>query len=134
MVQTIKKIKIMDEKKAKSHVTLVAILHICFGALSIFGGLITLIILQFSGNFIPEDEFLARDIMTTLAYIIPSIIGFFGLIDLLAGVALFSYKQWSRVFVIVVSAFSCLSIPFGTAKGVYSIWALMQPDVQKMFD
>lgn len=124
----------MDEQKAKSHVNLVAVLHICFGALSILGGIITLIVIQFSGNFIPEDEFLARDILSALAIIIPSIIGFFGLVDLLAGISLFSYKQGARVFVIVVSAISCMNIPIGTAKGVYSIWALMQPDVQKLFE
>jgi hypothetical protein len=124
----------MDKKKAKSHVTLVAVLHIAFGALSILGAIITLIVFQFSGNFIPEDEFIAHDVMTSLAIIIPGIIAFFGLIDLLAGVSLFSYKQWSRVFVIVVSAMNCLNIPIGTAKGVYSIWALMQPEVQDMFE
>ena len=124
----------MDEKKAKSHVTLVAVLHICFGALSILGAIIVLIVFQFSGNFIPEDEYIARDIMTSLAIFIPGMIGFFGLIDLLAGLSLFTYKQWSRIFVIIISAFNCLNIPIGTAKGVYSIWALMQPDVQQLFE
>jgi hypothetical protein len=124
----------MDEKKAKSHVTLVAVLHICFGALAILGAIITLIVIQFSGNFIPEDEYLARNILKSLGIFIPSLIAFFGFIDLLAGVALFSYKQWSRVFVIVVSAINCLNIPIGTAKGIYSIWVLMQPDVQNLFE
>jgi len=123
----------MDENKAKSHVTLVAVLHICFGTLSILGSMIVLIVLHFAGNFIPEEEELARNILSSLGFIIPSIIGFFGLIDVLAGVSLFSYKQWSRIFVIVVSAINCLNIPIGTAKGVYSIWALMLPEVQAMF-
>ena len=124
----------MDEKKAKSHVSLVAVLHICFGALSILAAIITLIAIQFAGNFIPQEEELAREILGSISIIIPAIVGFFGTIDLLAGVSLFSYKQWSRVFVIIVSAISCTNIPIGTAKGVYSIWVLMQPDVQKMFE
>ena len=123
----------MDENKAKSHVTLVAVLHICFGALSILGGIIVFIVMQFAGNFIPEEEELARNILESVGFIVPAFIGFFGMIDLLAGVSLFSYRQWSRVFVIVVSAFNCLNIPIGTAKGVYSIWALMVPEVQAMF-
>lgn len=124
----------MDQKKAKSHVTLVAVLHIAFGALTILGAIIVLIVFQFSENFIPEDEYIAHDVLKSLALIIPGSIAFFGFIDLLAGVSLFSYKQWSRVFVIVVSAINCLNIPVGTAKGVYSIWALMQPEVQEMFE
>lgn len=124
----------MDERKARSHVTLVGVLHICFGALSILGGLIIFIAIHFAGNFIPEEEDLARNILGSISIIVPSLIGVFGFIDLLCGVTLFSYKQWSRVFVIVISAINCLNIPIGTAKGVYSIWALMQPDVQKLFD
>ena len=124
----------MDEKKAKSHVNLVAVLHICFGALSIFAAIITLILMKFATNFIPEEEVLAIDILSSITFIIPAIIAFFGVIDLLAGASLYTYKQWSRVLVIVVSALSCMNIPIGTAKGVYSIWVLMQPDVQKLFD
>ncbi|MCF8224696.1 MAG: hypothetical protein K9J30_02330 [Bacteroidales bacterium] len=124
----------MDENRAKSHVTLVAVLHICFGTLAIIGAIITLFVFQFSWNFIPDDEVLARNIIQSLGAVLPAVIGFFGLIDLLSGVSLFSYKQWSRIFVIVISAINCLNIPIGTAKGVYSIWALMQPEVQKLFD
>lgn len=124
----------MDEKKAKNHVTLVGVLHICFGALTIFGAIIVLIALQFAGNFIPVEEELARRILESIGIVIPIIVGLFGLIDLLSGVTLFTYTKWSRIFVIIVSAFNCLNIPIGTAKGVYSIWALMQPDVEKLFD
>lgn len=124
----------MDEKKARSHVTLVGVLHICFGALSILGALIAFIAIYFAGNFIPEEEDLAKNILGSIRIIIPTIIGIIGFIDLLCGITLFSYKKWSRVFVIVISALNCLNIPIGTAKGVYSIWALMQPDVEKLFD
>jgi len=124
----------MEAKTAKNHVTLVGVLHICFGALGIIGAAITLIVLQFAENFVPTDEHIARTVLLSLGMILPIIIGLFGLIDLLAGITLFSYKKWSRVFMIVVSAFNCLNIPIGTAKGVYSIWALMQPDVEKLFE
>jgi len=124
----------MDKQKAKSHVSVVAILHICFGALGILGAIITFIAIAFATNFVPEEEDIARNILSTVSVIIPTIIGFFGLIDLLAGASLFSYKHWSRVLVIVVSAINCLNIPIGTAKGVYSIWALMQPEVQELFE
>lgn len=123
----------MDERKAKSHVTLVGVLHISFGALTILGAIIALIAMNFAGNFIPEEESLARNILGSISVIVPAIIAFFGTIDLLAGVSLFSYQQWSRIFVIVISAINCLNIPIGTAKGVYSIWALMQPEVQGLF-
>lgn len=124
----------MELKKARSHVTLVAVLHISFGALAILGAVIAFMAMNFATVYIPEDEQIARDILGSVGIIITAVIAVFGTIDLLAGVSLFSYQQWSRILVIVISAINCLNIPIGTAKGVYSIWALMQPEIQELFD
>ena len=127
------KINTMDENRAKSHVTLVGVLHICFGALALIGAMVVLFSLNFARSFVaPEDE-LARQILASLGFVIPLLIGIIGLIDIFAGASLFSYQKWSRILVIIISAINCLSFPIGTAKGVYSIWALMQPEVQDMF-
>ncbi len=124
----------MDTIKAKNHVNLVAVLHIVFGALTIAGAIILMFLVQIAGHYIPEDETLAREIVGSIGYLLAGIIAFFGLFDLLAGASLYSYKQWSRIIVIIISAINCLNIPIGTAKGVYSIWVLMQPEVQELFD
>jgi hypothetical protein len=124
----------MDTLKAKNHVNLVAVLHIVFGALTIAGAIVLLFLMQFAGHYIPEDETLAREIVGSIGYLLAGLIGFFGLIGLLAGASLYSYRQWARILVIVISAINCLNIPIGTAKGVYSIWALMQPEVQELFE
>jgi hypothetical protein len=34
----------------------------------------------------------------------------------------------------IVSAINCLNIPVGTAKGIYSIWVLMQPETIDLFE
>ena len=124
----------MEIKNPKSHVSLVASLHIGFGALTVVAGIVTYILLNFATNFIPEYEEVGIIVMKTLSTFLPLLICFFGGIDILAGVALFSYKPWSRIFMLVISAINCLNIPFGTAKGVYSIWALMQPQIMEMFE
>lgn len=124
----------MEVKNPKSHVTLVAALHIGFGILTVIAGVITFIILNFAGSFVEEYDEVGKLVMNYISTFVPLLIFFFGGIDILAGVALFSYKQWSRVFMLVISAINCLNIPIGTAKGVYSIWALMQPDIMKLFD
>jgi hypothetical protein len=124
----------METVKAKNHVNLVAVLHIVFGALTIAGAIVLLFVMQFAGHYIPEDETLAREIVGSIGYLLAGLIAFFGLIGLLAGASLYSYRQWARILVIVISAINCLNIPIGTAKGVYSIWALMQPEVQELFE
>jgi hypothetical protein len=36
--------------------------------------------------------------------------------------------------VMIVSAMNCLNVPVGTAKGVYSLWVLMQPETIELFE
>lgn len=124
----------MDAKQAKGNVSLVAGLHIGYGALKIFGAIFLLLAMRFAWGFIPDEEEIVRDLLQTLFSILPTIVAFFGIIDLLAGVALLSYKPWSRVFMIIVSALNCLNIPIGTAIGVYSLWALMKPEILVLFE
>ncbi len=124
----------MDTHRAKNHVNLVAVLHIVFGALTITGAIILLFLMQFAIYYIPEDEAFAREIVGSIGYFLGGLIAFFGLIDLLAGVSLYSYKQWTRILVIIISAINCLNFPIGTAKGVYSIWVLMQSEVHQLFE
>ena len=124
----------MDAKQAKGHVSLVAGLHIGYGALKLIGALFLLMAMRFAWGFIPDEEEIVRDMLQIFFSILPSILAFFGIIDILAGIALFSYKPWSRVFMIIISALNCLNIPIGTAIGVYSLWALMKPEVLDLFE
>lgn len=123
----------MDAKNAKSHVSLVAGLHIGYGALKLVGAVIVFLGMRFAWGFIPEEEEIAMEVLAALVSILPTVIAVFGIVDVFAGISLFSNRQWSRVLVIAVSVLNCLNIPIGTGIGVYSIWALMQPEVQEMF-
>jgi len=124
----------MDAKNAKSHVSLVAGLHIGYGTLKLVGAFVVYLGIRFAWGFIPEEEEIALDVLATLFSVLPTVIAIFGIVDVFAGISLFSYRQWSRVLVIAVSVLNCLNIPIGTGIGVYSIWALMQPEVQEMFE
>lgn len=124
----------MDTKNAKSHVSLVAGLHIGYGALKLVGAFVVYLGIRFAWGFIPEEEEIAQEVLAALFSILPTVIAIFGIVDVFAGISLFSNKQWSRVLVIAVSVLNCLNIPIGTGIGVYSIWALMQPEVQEMFE
>ena len=124
----------MDAKNARSHVALVAGLHIGYGSLKLIGALIIFLAVRFAWGFIPEEEEIAQQVIASVLSILPTVVAIFGFIDVLAGITLFSYKQWSRVFVIAISVLNCLNIPIGTGIGIYSIWALMQQEVQELFE
>ena len=73
--------------------------------------------------------------------------GFFGLLgagltllflilgapSIIAGVGLLGYKTWGRTLAIVISALHLLSVPFGTALGIYGLWVLLKPESEALF-
>jgi hypothetical protein len=62
------------------------------------------------------------------------LVGFLSTLGLVGGIGLLVYKPWARYLVVVISALDCLIIPFGTVKGVYSIWVLVQDETIKLFN
>ena len=117
----------------KQHVSFVGAIHIGFGILGLLGALTVFIIFRFAGGFV-ETEPLANEILQFLGGTISLLIMFFATLGIIGGVGLFSYKPWARILVMIVSAINCLNIPIETAKGVYSIWVLMQKETMELFD
>lgn len=116
------------------HFNIVAYLNIAYGALiaaaALLVGSIFSMISGFSGAEITADE----------ARILNSIGGFvaFGLLALslpyfLTGYGILKRLNWGRILGIILGAFALLSIPIGTALGIYSIWALTRPEAQEDF-
>ena len=124
----------MERKRdMRKHVTFVAALQIGFGVLGIMGALFLFFLLNFAGSFI-EDVDIAVMILNMAKFFFPLLIITLSVLRLIGGLGLLSYKGWSRILVIVLSALDCLSVPVGTARGVYSIWALLQEDTLELFE
>lgn len=121
------------QKNMKQHVSFVGALHIGFGILGLIGALAIFFGFQFLFQFI-EDEPLAQQILSYVGNSLALIILLLSSLGVIGGIGLFSYRSWARVLVMIVSAINCLNIPVGTAKGVYSIWVLMQPETIEMFE
>jgi hypothetical protein len=114
----------------KQHVQILAILNIVWGSFGVFAALVILLVcgaVGIIGMSSPHDPD---------ARIALPIIGFFGsmiflvlvltsLPSIVAGIGLLRLAPWSRILTIVVSAFHLLSIPFGTALGIYGLWVLL---------
>ena len=124
----------MEKKRnMKQHVSLVGALHVGFGILGLFGALAIYLTFDFVYGFI-EEEPIVEELFTFIGNSLALIILFISVLGIIGGIGLFSYKPWSRILVMIVSAINCLNIPVGTAKGVYSIWVMMQPETIEMFD
>ena len=121
------------QRDMKQHVSFVGALHVGFGILGALGALAIYITFRFAFGFVEHDP-LVMDILSFVGNTLSIIILFFACLGIIGGIGLFSYRPWARILVMIVSAINCLNVPVGTAKGVYSIWVLMQPETIELFE
>jgi hypothetical protein len=124
----------------ESHVKILGTLHIVFGALGIvvavgflllFGSIASVVSL--SGSTSARDAAIAVPILGGIGTILFVLIGAISLPGLIGGIGLVMLASWSRIFMIVISALDLLSVPIGTALGIYGIWALTRPETEVLF-
>ena len=124
----------MEQKRnMKQHVSFVGALHIGFGLLGIVGAFAIFFGFQFLFELV-DHEPIAQKVLSYVGNTIALITMFFSSLGVIGGVGLFSYRSWARILVMIVSAVNCLNVPVGTAKGIYSIWVLMQPETIELFE
>jgi hypothetical protein len=127
-----------DMNRMQTHVKVLAILHIVFGALGVLAGIIVFAVMggvagmihmnhdADAANVIPMLGGIGAIVMVfLLCASIPGIIG---------GIGLLSYRPWARILIIVISALELISIPIGTAVGIYGLWVLLTKDGAQLFE
>jgi len=110
----------------EKHINIVAALQI---GLSIFNLLIAFLIftvLKLVGGFV--DDANGATILSLIADILAIVFIIISVPGILAGMGLYKRKEWARILTLILSVIEIFSFPFGTAIGIYSIWALIQPE------
>lgn len=116
----------------EKHINIVAALQI---GLSIFNLMIALVIftvLKLVGGFVDEQN--ANTILSLIADILAFLFIVISIPGIIAGLGLYKRKEWARLLSLVLSIFEVFSFPIGTAIGIYSIWALVQPETVSAFN
>ncbi|MGI8745931.1 MAG: hypothetical protein ACR2NN_25795 [Bryobacteraceae bacterium] len=121
-----------------THVKLAGILHIVLGAMGIVAGLVILAvfggiagIVGFSDH--SSDGAVAIPILGVIGTFIFLLLLALSLPSVIAGFGLLAFRPWARILTIVLSVLHLLNFPFGTALGVYSLWALLAPETALLF-
>jgi len=116
----------------QKNINIVAALQI---GLSIFNLLIAFLIftvLKVVGGFV--DNANGSTILSLIADIFAIVFIIISLPGILAGMGLYKRKEWARILTIILSVIELFSFPFGTAIGIFSIWAMIQPETVAAFN
>jgi len=116
----------------KKHIEVLGILHIVYHSMGLLGALAVLTVIGAGGLISGEQMVIA--ITLTVALIISSIILLFSLPGIIGGIGLLKMRPWGRILTLVMGFLALPGIPFGTALGIYTIWALMNDETIKLFE
>lgn len=116
----------------EKHINIVGILHIIMGALGILTGLLIYTVLHLIGDF--SDDAQANMVLSIVANVLAAIMIICSIPGIIGGIGVMKRKQWGRILILIISILNLVNFPFGTALGVYSIWALVQPEIAAEFE
>src|SRR4051812_38543123 len=117
----------------KTHTQIVAALHIALGVLSLLGALIIFVVFMglaggvmlTDGHQGNTDAQVGAGVLGILAIVIGCFLALLALPGIIGGWALYAGRSWARPVVIVLGILHLMNIPFGTALGIYTLWALL---------
>jgi hypothetical protein len=121
-----------------THVKILGILHIVFGALGLLAGLFVMALFGGIAGLVGAfghggESLIAVPILGGLGALVLVLCLVLSLPGLVAGIGLMKYRPWARVLTIILSVLNLINFPFGTAIGVYGLWVLLSADGQRLF-
>lgn len=121
-----------------THVKILGILHVVFGALGLLAGLFVMALFGGIAGLVGAfgnggDSIIAIPILGGIGALVLIACLVLSLPGLIAGIGLLKYRSWARVLTIILSVLNLFNFPFGTALGVYGLWVLLSTDTQRLF-
>jgi len=113
------------------HINIVAALQIGFSILGLFIGGLIFATLYLVKDFVDDKD--AEMVLPIVANVLMILFLILSVPGIIAGIGLFKRKEWARILTLILSVLDLFNIPLGTAVGVYSIWALVHPEVVEEF-
>ena len=121
----------------ETHVKVVSVLNIVFGALGLcVAAVLGLIFAGSAAAIVADADADARVALPVLGLTGSALVGFlvvWSLPCVIVGIGLLKRRSWARIGGIVVAVLSLAVIPFGTVFGVYALWVLFSPDAERLF-
>ena len=119
----------LRRSRVREHVRLVGILWMAYSALHVVAGVVVLVVARTVFGLAmhlhpgppPEVSVWLRPLLTFVGWLIlaKAALGFF------AGWGLLQREDWARTVALVVGFIALLSVPVGTALGIYTLWVLL---------
>jgi hypothetical protein len=129
---------VQPSSRVREHVKLVGILWMAYSALHAVGGILILMaaklflvrMIQIPNGPPPEMLMWLRPLASLVGWLIlaKAAAGF------LTGWGLLQHEGWARILALVMGFLALLSVPVGTALGIYTLWVLLPSESEKEYN
>lgn len=116
----------MQRNRLERHVHLLGIFWVVYSAISLLGGAVLMIMARWL--FGPSGVGTANgapDFLFPLLTVVAAYLLFKAIIGIISGFGLLQHADWARILTLILAFLDILHVPFGTALGIYTIWALL---------
>jgi phage shock protein PspC (stress-responsive transcriptional regulator) len=118
--------------RVQEHLNLIAILWLAFSALNAVGGIVLLII---ANTIFIHGRVNAPPFLHSLLGGLGGFILVKAAVGLAAAFGLIQRESWARTLILILAFIALFtSIPFGTALGIYTLWALMPRESEQEYE
>lgn len=115
----------------EKHINVVAALQIGLSIFCLLMVVLSFTVMRVIGGFIDEPE--GEMILSIIGNVIATFLILVSIPGIIAGLGLYRRKEWARILTLILSVIEIFNFPFGTAIGIYSIWAMIQPETVAAF-
>ncbi len=120
-----------------THVRVLGILHIVFGLMGIVGLVVLLAVFGGAAGIVgasgAEGARTAVPILGVLGGVLSCLVLMVSIPGTIAGIGVLGFREWARILMLVVSVVDLLSVPLGTALGIYGLWTLLHRETIPLF-
>ena len=123
----------------QTHVKVLGVVYLFFGGCMLVAALFLFLTMGGVAGIVgataePQDAAIAIPVLGFAGTALAAFFMLFALPSLITGYGLLTYKPWARIVGIVLSAFSLIHIPIGTAVGAYGLWVLLNQETERLFN
>ena len=116
----------------QEHVKILAILNLVYRGLGVLIMIVLLLIFGGTAGLViadhDPDAATAVPILGAIGGVAIICVGLFSVPPFVAGIGLLKYRPWARTWAIIAAVSELLSIPFGTALGIYGLWVMFKDE------
>lgn len=124
----------------RKHVELAGVLYLLWGGMTLLLS-VSLLSIGFAATAIgagaapgASSGRLAAGIVAAGFFTLSAAGFLFGIVHIWIGARVRAFKEWARAMAIVLAIVDLVLLPFGTALGVYALWALLHGESKRLFE